>query len=91
MRISYYHYNGLQNRESWDQTAVLYAVRGERDYWGLSEPGINLMHAGGRSGYNEWIPTPLKQHRYLIEKMPPADLARVIEELMVRRPKNRKG
>lgn len=91
VRASYHYYNGLQNRESWDQTAVLYAVRGERDYWSLSEPGISLMHARIESGYNEWIPSPLKQHRYLVEKMPPAKLARIIEELMMQRPKNRKG
>ncbi|MBA3442606.1 MAG: hypothetical protein H0T92_22345, partial [Pyrinomonadaceae bacterium] len=87
VRASYYYYNNLQNRESWDQTAILYAVRGERDYWNLSEPGISLMHARIESGYNEWIPTPLKHQRYLIEKMPSAKLAQIIEELMVQRPK----
>lgn len=87
VRAAYRHFNGLQNRQSWDQTAVLYAVRGARDYWTESEPGLALMHAPGRLGYNEWIPTARKGHRYLIEKMPPADLARVIEDLMARAPR----
>ncbi len=91
VRAGYFYYNGLKHRESWDQTAVLFAVRGERDYWTLSELGFNLMHARARFGYNEWIPTPRKQHRYLIEKMPPANLAQVIENLMTQPPKMREN
>jgi purine nucleosidase len=87
VRAAYLHFNGLDNRESWDQTAVLYAVRGAAAYWTESEPGLCLMHAGLRFSYNEWIPTPRKSHRYLIEKMPPAEVARVIEDLMMRRPR----
>jgi inosine-uridine nucleoside N-ribohydrolase len=86
VRAAYLHFNGLENRESWDQTAVLYAVRGAANYWTESESGLSLMHVRGRSGYNEWIPTPRKSHRYLIEKMAPADVGRVIEELMMRPP-----
>ena len=89
VRAAYLHFNGLENRESWDQTAVLYAVRGAAAYWTESEPGLALMHVFGRSGYNEWIPTPRKSHRYLIEKMPPAELAGVIEDLMIRPPRSR--
>jgi hypothetical protein len=85
-RAAYLHFNGLENRESWDQTAVLYAVRGAAGYWTESEPGLCLMHASLRSAYNEWIPTPRKAHRYLIEKMPAADVGRVIEDLMMRPP-----
>jgi Inosine-uridine preferring nucleoside hydrolase len=86
VRAAYLHFNGLENRESWDETAVLYAVRGAGAYWTESEPGLCLMHAGLRTGYNEWIPTPRKSHRYLIEKMAPADVAGVIEDLMTRPP-----
>ena len=56
-------------------------------YWTESEPGLCLMHAGLPFGFNEWIPTPRKDHRYLVEKMPPAEVARVIEELMLRPPR----
>ena len=88
VRAAYLHFNGLTDRESWDQTAVLYAVRGPGAYWTESEPGLALMHVGLRTGYNEWIPTPRKAHRYLIEKMPPAEVARVIEDLMTRPPRS---
>ena len=86
VRAAYLHFNGLENRESWDQTAVLYAVRGAGPYWTESESGLALMHVRGASGYNEWIPTPRKSHRHLIEKMAPAEVGRVIEDLMRRPP-----
>ena len=87
VRACYLRYNGLNDREAWDLTAVLYAVRGAGDYWTLSEPGLCLMHARVTHGYNEWIPSPLKQHRYLIEKMPPAELGKVLEDLAVQAPR----
>jgi hypothetical protein len=87
VRACYLHYNGLQDREAWDLTAVLYAVRGAGDYWTLSEPGLCLMHARVPHGFNEWIPAPQKQHRYLIEKMPPAELGRVLEGLAIQAPR----
>lgn len=83
VRTCYQLYNGLCNREAWDQTAVLYAVRGASNYWTLSEPGLCLMHARVTHGYNEWVPTPLGQHLYLIESMPPEQVGRVIESLML--------
>lgn len=87
VRAAYHHYHGLKDRESWDQSAVLYAIRGARDYWTLSEPGFCLMHARVTHGYNEWIPSPGQRHRYLVEKMPPQELGEIIEDLMVTPPK----
>ena len=87
VRACYEQYNGLKNREAWDQTAVLYAVRGASNYWTLSAPGLCLMHARVIYGYNEWIPTPRKQHRYLVEAMPPQQVGKVIEDLMLRSPR----
>jgi inosine-uridine nucleoside N-ribohydrolase len=87
VRACYQHYNGLQDREAWDLTAVLYAVRGAGDYWTLSDPGFCLMHHRVTHGYNEWIPTAAKQHRYLIEKMKPGDLGKVLEELIAAPPR----
>lgn len=86
VRLAYQYYTGGKNRESWDQTAVLYAVRGARDYWTLSEPGLAVMHARVHHGYNEWLPSPRHQQRYLIEKMPPAEVAKVVEDLMMEQP-----
>jgi inosine-uridine nucleoside N-ribohydrolase len=88
VRACYQHYNGLNNREAWDLTAILYAVRGSGDYWTISEPGFALMHARVSHGYNEWISTPSKQHRYLIEKMAPDTLGKVIEDLLIEPPRS---
>ena len=87
VRACYQHYNGLIDREAWDQTAVLYAVRGARDYWRLSEPGVCRMHARVSHGYNDWIPSPVGPHRYLIEAMPSTGVGKVIEDLMVEPPR----
>src|SRR5205823_2087817 len=58
VRAAYLHFNGLEDRESWDQTAALYAVRGAREYWTESAPGICLLHVTPRTAWNDWIPTP---------------------------------
>jgi hypothetical protein len=87
VRAAYRLFNGLQDRESWDQTAVLYAVRGARDYWAESGPGLNLMHARVPQGYNDWLAASGARHRYLVEKMPPRELGRVIEDLMLQPPR----
>jgi hypothetical protein len=86
VRACYQYYNDLNNREAWDLTAVLFAVRGASNYWQQSEPGFCLMHARVSHGYNEWLPSAQKQHRYLIESMPPAEVGKVIEDLLVEAP-----
>jgi inosine-uridine nucleoside N-ribohydrolase len=86
-RACYEHYNGLNPRESWDETAVLYAVRGPQDYWDLSAPGFCVMHARVPFGYNQWIPAQHGPHRYLVEKKSPAEMSRLIEDLMVQPPR----
>ncbi|MCX6359530.1 MAG: nucleoside hydrolase [Armatimonadetes bacterium] len=89
VRQCYQHYNGLTNREAWDLTAVLYAVRGAGNLWKRSEQGFCLMHAKVSHGVNEWIPTPAKQHRYLQELMPPADVGKILEALLIAPPKGK--
>jgi uncharacterized protein (TIGR03067 family) len=87
VRRAYELYNGLNNRQSWDQTAVLYAVRGLdgglSDYWDLNSDGY--LHVN-EDGSNEWRLQPDKNHVYLIKKMPPANVAKVIEDLMLEPP-----
>jgi hypothetical protein len=63
---------------------VLYAVRGAGQYWTLSPSGrVNV----NQEAYNEWQATPDGKHRYLIARMPPAQLAGILEELMSATPK----
>ena len=87
VRACFEDYNGLNPRESWDQTAVLYAVRGSQDYWDLSAPGFCLMHARVPFGYSQWIPAENGRDHYLVAKKSSAEMGEVIEDLMIQPPK----
>jgi inosine-uridine nucleoside N-ribohydrolase len=50
------------DRQTWDLTAVLYAVRPDRGYFGLSAPGTIRA---GEKGYTKFEPAPDGRHRYL--------------------------
>jgi hypothetical protein len=87
VRRAYELYNGLNNRQSWDQTAVLYAVRGIDgdldDYWDVHRNGCLQVN---EDGSNIWLNSPDVQHAYLEKKMPPEKIAEVIEGLMLEPP-----
>ena len=77
-------YNGLKGRQSWDETAVLYAVRGLNgglaDYWDLHASGHIEVNPDGS---NVWKDSLDGKNSYLVRKMPPAKIAEAIEELML--------
>jgi purine nucleosidase len=87
VRRAYELFNGLKDRQSWDQTAVLYAVRGLdgglSDLWDLETAGY--MHVNS-DGSNEWRNSPDRSHAYLVEKMQPKKIAAMIEQLMLHQP-----
>lgn len=87
VRRAYEFYNGLSHRQSWDQTAVLYAVRGLdgrlADYWNVRTNGC--LHVN-EDGSNVWRESPEKSHSYLVRKMAPEKIAAIIEELMLQPP-----
>jgi hypothetical protein len=72
----------INGRMSWDQTAVLAAVRGPEDYWDTSRPGRVEVN---EEGCNTWIDDPDGTHTYLIERADasPERIAEIIEALMV--------
>lgn len=72
-----------RNRHSWDQTALLYAVRGLQDHWTAVTTGSNVIAADGK---NEWRTAPDKDHQYLVRKQPAAVVQKIIEDLMVAPP-----
>jgi len=65
------------DRPTWDLTAVLFAVRPERGYFGLSEPGRVLIDGEGHTTH---APSPDGKHRYLT--VTPEQIARVREALV---------
>lgn len=92
VRRGYELYNGLKDRQSWDQTAVLYAVRGLdgglADCWEVHSQGH--LHVND-DGSNAWRDSPDKEHSYLVKKMPPEQIAAIIEELMLHSPEKKRS
>jgi len=72
-------------RSSWDQTAVLAAVRGPRPYFTLNEGRIIVNDDGS----NKWDNNAAGQY-YLVFDLPPAEVKKEINELMMHVPTVRK-
>ena len=72
-------------RMSWDQTAVLVAVKGTEPYF-TTERGIMQVTDDGN---NTWTPDANGNHIRLIEKMPPEEVAVIIENYMMHQPVNK--
>lgn len=66
------------NRMSWDQTAVLVAVRGYQDYYKLRQGHIQINDDGS----NTWQDSPQGRHYYLVEKMKVPAVRDTLETLM---------
>jgi pyrimidine-specific ribonucleoside hydrolase len=66
-------------RMSWDETAVLVAVKGHQDFYS-TRAGTMIVH---KDGSNEWS-NKGKQHAYLVEKVPAAVVQEVINGLIMR-------
>jgi len=90
VRRAYELYNGLTDRASWDQTAVLFAVRGLegglKDVWDLHTKGS--IHFDEETAYVRWRNQPERNQDYLTEKMPAEQVADMIESLMMHLPKH---
>jgi len=69
-------------RMSWDQTAVLVASKGFEPYYSI-ERGKIFVDAEGN---NSWTPDKNGKHLRLIEKMPPTEVATIIENYMMHQP-----
>ena len=69
-------------RMSWDQTAVLIAVKGNSPWWDM-ERGQIIVAADGS---NQWKDEPSHQS-YIIERMPVAVISDLINKLMMHQPK----
>ncbi|MDR2040861.1 MAG: nucleoside hydrolase [Tannerella sp.] len=70
-------------RMSWDQTAALVAVKGYEPYF-ASERGTMSVN---EEGYNDWKPSADGKHVRLIAKLPPAQVAAILETCMMHQPK----
>lgn len=86
VRRAYQLFNGWKTRQSWDQTAVLYAVRGLDggldEMWGTERGECTI----NPDGTNQWQADPRGRHLILKEKMRPGKVVKVIDELMMELP-----
>jgi len=94
VRRSYQLFNNLKPHYSWDQAALLYAVRGlgdgpAADYWQLSPPGRIVINA--EDGRNAWNDDLDGMHRYHIQRHDPKLIAEEIDALMMHVPDRRKS
>lgn len=63
MVIAYESYSKMPyDRQTWDLTAVLYAVEGAKDYFSVSEPGAIEVLV---DGFTAFTPDPTGKHHYL--------------------------
>jgi hypothetical protein len=69
-----------RDRESWDLTSVLAAVRPTDSFWPLSPVGINRVDAQGR---NRFTPDPAGRHRHLVRREPVQPVEDLLEALLV--------
>ena len=75
---------GMGGRAAWDETAVLAAVRGEDSYFNVHRGTYKMV---GADGADVWIPDEANgPHLRITEKMNKLDVARVIDELICRKP-----
>ncbi|GHT56195.1 hypothetical protein FACS189446_8270 [Bacteroidia bacterium] len=68
-----------EGRESWDESAVLIAVRGTDKYFNTVKGKIKME----RDGANSWQDDPNGKHEYLTWKMPVEEVTKEIEDLMM--------
>ena len=76
---AYQLYNNFQGRPSWDQASVLYAISNSSDYWDLQKEGHVVI---AEDGGNQWVTGENENQAYLIEKMDPTEVAKIIDAIM---------
>lgn len=82
VRRAYALYIGAgKDRESWDQTALLAAVRGGEAHWSVRSGGTVTIDP--KTGFSRWTPAPDGKHSYLVERDPVESVKKVIDDLML--------
>lgn len=74
--------DGYNGRMSWDQTALLVAIKGYEPYYNIERGTMSVAD----NGTNKWTPMENGKHLRLIEKVPASEITRLIEEYMTHQP-----
>lgn len=73
-----------ENRNSWDHTAVLCAIRNPTDYFYVIGKGTFVCNADGS---NSWNADKDSHHSFLVHKYPYQKIADILDDLMLYEPK----
>ncbi len=68
-------------RMSWDETAVLVAIKGFRPYYSITKGTIKVSEGGDNTWSNEGT-----NHAYLIEAQPPKNIQLLVDKLIMHQP-----
>jgi inosine-uridine nucleoside N-ribohydrolase len=82
--LSNYENRQSVNRNSWDHTAVLCAVRNPEVYFNVIRNGTFICNPDGS---NSWNPDLNSHHSYLVHKYPYQKIADILDDLMLYEPK----
>lgn len=82
--LSNYENRQSVNRNSWDHTAVLCAVRNPEDYFYVVGKGTFICNADGS---NSWNADKNSNHSFLVHKYPYQKIADILDNLMMYEPK----
>ncbi|MES2331798.1 MAG: nucleoside hydrolase [Bacteroidota bacterium] len=76
--------NDKNGRMSWDETAVLVAVRGYQPYYDVVRGKI-ICYTNGSTGWD----SDGKRDYYLVQKMPLAEMEKVLNDLIMHQPRQK--
>ncbi len=82
--LSNYENKKSVNRNSWDHTAVLCAVRNPENYFYVVGNGTFVCNPDGS---NTWNPDKNSNHSFLVHKYPYQKIADILDDLMLYEPK----
>lgn len=82
--LATYEKKPFLNRNSWDHTAVLCAVRNPEDYFYVIGNGTFVCNADGS---NTWDADKNSNHSFLVHKYPYQKIATILDDLMLYEPK----
>ena len=83
--LSNYENKQSVNRNSWDHTAILCAVRNPEDYFYVLGNGTVNCNPDGS---NTWNPGKNSNHSFLVHKYPYQKIAGILDDLMLYEPKS---
>ncbi len=81
--LSNYENKQSMNRNSWDHTAVLCAVRNPEDYFYVIGKGTFICNPDGS---NSWNADKNSNHSFLVHKYPYQKIAGILDDLMIYEP-----